>query len=61
MKDTIYLVVCNGNRQTLWFGSLEKAREYCKEYAPDSYQIHKYQYAEKVEEVKPKPLYKEFW
>ena len=61
MKDTIYIVVCKGHKQAHWFDSLEKAREYCKEYAPNNHQIHKYQYSEKVEEIEPKPLYKKFW
>lgn len=61
MKKTIYLVECKGHTQTLWFGSLEKAQAYCKEYAPNSYSIHKFEYVEKVEKCEPEPLYKKFW
>lgn len=61
MKKKIYVVVCKGNTQVIWLGSLEKAKEYCKEYGEGNYSIHEYTYSKEVEKVEPKPLYKPLW
>ena len=61
MENTIYLVVCKGHPQTLWFRTLAKAKEYCQEYGGDNYSIHEYSLKGEIERTEPKPLYKKFW
>ena len=61
MNEKIYLVVVDGHKQTLWFGSLEKASSYIETYSKGGKcSIHEYNLASSAD-IKPKPLYKPLW
>ena len=62
MNEKIYVVVLGGNKQTHWFGSLEKASQFIAEFGrgkPCS--VYEYSLAGEVLKTDQEPLYKKLW